>query len=489
MDILIKALKKSVGHLETLDRVFGTFSYPEKDEYLRNRKEIRKLNSIFPEKLTNELYYGDDKRQMILNDILEYIFSARGYFYMWHKEDIEKKKVFVKIVLRFINQLMILESISVNPKLRNELLDSLKKELGESFFQNDYSETTFNAIKKFLGDVHFDTSKSNIVPDKIISLLGVDDSEQALKRFDAYTDSLLPKLPHGLWRELIVYIQLLRINAGIILPLLLNQRLISKDDFMKPTDFLVIGENGELVAVEVGGGKESQTSNFSAKMHCQIVTATNTNIPPRCPICGKWITFCDKVIDEYSDFDNPLYYIYDDIRCAHDCQIYSYDEVLLGKCPHVKFRGKISKRRKPKQAVKFTADLHYHYSCILQTKGRVALREISRQRRRWEAHLEKKGGIVENTNRSRTINCLKTNYPYFAGLDELENYTPSYLTCYSKYLNNQNCQLCSFTSDCKRLSVLLPLADGVQSEEKKKLIKKELTRLIKGTKPPQEPTS
>ena len=32
MDILPKALKTSVEHLETLDRVLSTFNYPEKDE-------------------------------------------------------------------------------------------------------------------------------------------------------------------------------------------------------------------------------------------------------------------------------------------------------------------------------------------------------------------------------------------------------------------------------------------------------------------------
>ena len=88
MDILLKALKKSIQHLEVLDSNFSTFSYPEKNEYIRNRKKIKELNSAFSEPFTNELYYGDDGRQMILNDILEYNFSARGYFYMWRSTDI-----------------------------------------------------------------------------------------------------------------------------------------------------------------------------------------------------------------------------------------------------------------------------------------------------------------------------------------------------------------------------------------------------------------
>lgn len=477
MDILLKALRKSVEHLETLDRVFSTFNYPEKGEYLRNRSEIKKLNATFPQKLTDELYYGDDGRQMILNDIIEYIFSARGYFYMWQPEDIEKKKVFIKLLLHFINQLMILESISVDHSLRNQVLDELKKHIGSEFFLNTNSQVAFDALKQFTGDVHFDTATSNSVPATIVTKMGLEDSDQALKRFNGYSDSLLPKLPHGLWRELIVYIQLLRINAGVILPMLLNQRIISKDNALKPTDFIVIKENGELVAVEVGAGKEGQVSEFSTRMRCQVVSATNTNIPPRCPICGKWVLFCDKVIEDYSDLNDPLYYIYDDIRCAHDCDIYSYEEVLSGKCPYVKYRGIIDKRNKPRQQIKFETSYHYHYSCILKTKDPKAMNEIQKQKERWKSHLERRGS-VKNTSRQMTINCLKTNYPYFGGLDGLENYTPNNLNCYSKYLQNRNCSMCDYADDCKRLSIVIPLVDEVAASGDKELLKEELKRLI-----------
>lgn len=475
MDILLKALKKSVQHLEVLDSVFATFDYPEKSEYIRNREKIKELNSAHSESLTNELYYGDDGRQMILNDILEYIFSARGYYYMWKPADVDKKKIFVKIVLHFVNQLMILESISVDSNLRNKVLDSLRNKFGENdFFLNENSKTTFEALRLFAGDVHFNTSDSNAVPEAIIRQLGLSDKKNVLKRFDGYLDSLLPKLPHGLWRELIVYVQLLRLNAGYILPLLLNQRIISKDDALKPPDFLVIKENGELVGVEVGGGKETQSSNFSTKMKCQMVTAMNTNIPPRCPICGKWILFCDKVIEEYSDLEDPLFHIYDDLRCAHDCEIYSYEQVISGECPYIKYRGKIDRNTNPKQEIKFASDYHYHYSCILKTNDSIAKQEIDRQKQRWENHLERRGS-EENTTRSMTINCLKTNYPYFEGLKGLENYSRKKLSCYSKYLQNKNCERCAFKVDCKRLSIIVPLID---SEENTEQLKEELKRLI-----------
>lgn len=480
MDELLKSLKRSVKHLETLDKVFGTFEYPEKDAYLRNRQKIRELNAAYSKKLTDELYYGDDGRQMILNDILEYIFTARGYFYMWRIKDIEKKRNFVKLVLYFINQLMIFESISVNHNLRNRVLDELQSKIGAEFFLNENSQITFDALKRFKGYVHLPTQKTNIVSDRIIAQLGLETNEKALARFDAYTDSILPKLPHGLWRELIVYLQLLRINAGIVIPMLLNQRIISKNDFMKPTDFLVITDSGDLVAVEVGGGKDTQTSNFSARMKCQLVTATNTNIPPRCPICGKWVTFCDKVIEEFSDLDDPLYHIYDDVRCAHDCELYTYDQVLAGECPHVKYRGLISKESNRVQETKFTEkyEFHYHYSCILKSKDTMALNEIKRQKKRWEAHLKKVGSIDENSRRL-TINCLKTNYPYFDGLDGLKNYNQDNLICYSKYLNNDNCPQCPFEAECKKLSILYPLIDEIEIEDNREQLKEELKKLIR----------
>lgn len=479
MDIIIKSLKKSIEHLEELDSVFSTFDYPEKEEYLRNREKIKELNVMVTDsKFTDELYYGDDGRQMILNDMMEYIFSGRGYFYMWKDADIEKKKNFVKIVLYFINQLMILESISVNHNLRNRVLDRLRDYIGDAdFFLNDHSIKTFEALKEFEGDVHFDTADTNTVPDTIQTQLMLNRND-VLTRFDKYTDSLLPKLPHGLWRELIVYIQLLRINAGYILPLLLNQRIISKSGFLKPPDFLIIRDDGSLVGVEVGSGKEEQSSNFSAKMKCQMITAQNSNIPPRCPICGKWILFCDKVIEEFSDLDNPLLYKYDDVRCAHDCDRFTYEQVLAGECLFIKYRGKISSDINSKQKINFRSYYHYHYSCILNIDDPVAKSEILRQKIKWEAHRASRGR--NETSRRMTINCLKTNYPYFDGLREIENYTRANLKCYTKYNNqNKNCEKCQFNIDCERLSKIIPIVDSVElSDDEKEQLKIKIRALI-----------
>lgn len=473
MKDIIDSIKNSVEHIKVLDEVFSTFNYPEKEEYLKNQRLIIALNRKFDDYFTDELYYGDDGRQMILNDLFEYIFNGRGYYYMWNPSTPERKNVYISLILRFINQLMIFESISVDHSLRNNLLDNLRKQIGDKdFFLDDDSKKIFEALKSFTGDVHFDTNeKKNIVPEELLRKFSLKNSSSALKEFDKYSDSLLPKLPHGLWRELIVYIQLLRINAGYILPLLLNQRIVSRDSFLKPPDFLIIKENGELIGVEVGGGKETQSSNFSVKMKCQMVTAQNKNIPPRCPICGKWILFCDKVIEDYSNLNDPMLYIYDDLRCAHDCNKFSYKEVLAGKCPYIKYRGKIDKTRKPKQEIKFDSDYHYHYSCIIQTKDKTALEEIKRQKERWEKHLKSKEDVLGNTSRSMTINCLKTNYPYFEGLNKLENYTKESLKCYSKYTKGKNCEICEYKEDCKKLSKLNKIIQSSNMADKEEMIK------------------
>lgn len=457
--------------MEIIDDVFTTFNYPEKEEYLKCKNKIIELNEAFPELFTDELYFGDDGRQMLLNDILEYIFSARGYYYMWN--DYEKQKIYIRIVLHFINQLMILESISVNHELRNQVFETLRERLEDNnFFFNDESKKAFEALLQFKGDVHFDTADTNIVPDEILKKYNFT-QKTALSRFNKYTDSVLPKLPHGLWRELIVYIQLLRINAGYILPLLLIQRIVSKNSFLKPPDFLVIREDGGLVGVEVGGGKETQTSNFSIKMKCEMVTAIDTRIPPRCPICGKWIPFCDKVINDYSNLDNPLLNIEEDIRCAHDCERYSYEEVLNGVCPYIKYNGEIDEEKtKSKQIIKFSSAYHYHYNCILKSNDSVAKGIIEKQRKRWEKHLASRSNDLNQTSRRMTINCLKTNYPHFDGLKNLIDKSKGNLSCYSKYLKNRNCEFCNYDDDCKKLNELGIILDMKDLERKEEIMKK-----------------
>ena len=83
MDIFLDALKKSVRHLEIIDKIFSRTDHPNKKEYRKIKKRILKLNSNDPNlKFTDSLYVGGKSgsgltgygRQMILSDIIQYIF-------------------------------------------------------------------------------------------------------------------------------------------------------------------------------------------------------------------------------------------------------------------------------------------------------------------------------------------------------------------------------------------------------------------------------
>ena len=88
MDIFLDALKKSVQHLQSVDKIFSRMDHPNKKEYRKIKKRILKLNSNDPNlKFTDSLYVGGKSgsgltgygRQMILSDIIQYIFFGRGY--------------------------------------------------------------------------------------------------------------------------------------------------------------------------------------------------------------------------------------------------------------------------------------------------------------------------------------------------------------------------------------------------------------------------
>ncbi|MGI0023497.1 MAG: hypothetical protein ACRD9Q_11655, partial [Nitrososphaeraceae archaeon] len=90
MDILLDALKKSIDHLSIIDKVFSSEDHHNKLEYLKIKERIAILNKSDPDSLFTDLLYvggkkGGDKgysRQMILNDIIEYIFFGRGHYYV-----------------------------------------------------------------------------------------------------------------------------------------------------------------------------------------------------------------------------------------------------------------------------------------------------------------------------------------------------------------------------------------------------------------------
>ena len=127
MDIFLDALKKSVEHLEIIDEVFSQEKHPNQKVYLEIKERILKLNSSDPDStFTEQLYVGGDGRQMILSDIIEYIFFGRGYYYA-SKPDPKQRKIFIELLLQTINLLCLIESLSAQPELRKQVLEKLEQ--------------------------------------------------------------------------------------------------------------------------------------------------------------------------------------------------------------------------------------------------------------------------------------------------------------------------------------------------------------------------
>ena len=211
-----------------------------------------------------------------------------------------------------------------------------------------------------------------------------------------YFDKLLPKTAGGLWHELLVYLFLLRNNLGYIIPLLLQQKLISGSGVLTPPDFLIITPNKNIYGIEVGIKKEIQSGSFSLKTN--IPTATidtiNSRCSDRCPICKKWIQFCDKVIKDYSSLDYKIDKT--EIKCLKECKIYKEVDILNGKCHYTKY----SRQKTTKIKHKYTNGLHYHYKCVLENLSGTERKKLIKE---------------------KDITAIKTHYPHYTGLDPLLN--------------------------------------------------------------------
>jgi len=311
---------------------------------------------------------------MILADFIEYIFFGRGYYSI---KKIEDKENFIKAILYFVNLLICYEEMTISNDLRKIFL----KKLGAKN-KNITEEDHYDEMLNFSGSVGLKKGNSD-----------------ATDILDKYYDSFFPKTAGGLWHELLVYIFLLRNDVGYIIPLLLNQKLLSGKKHIIPPDFLIITYNKNLYGVEVGTKKEIQSGTFS--LQTNIPTATidtiNSRASDRCPICKRWIPLCDFVINNFSNFDVKI--TKSEVRCLDECKIYSSEEIILGKCPYTKYSRNSAKTLEHTNH-EFSNGLHYHYRCVLDNVDE-----------------DKKNKII---NAEDTI-ALKTHYPYYSGLEELIN--------------------------------------------------------------------
>jgi hypothetical protein len=133
MEEIFRKFKYSIGHLEILHQVFNRNANFLKDEELdciTYRENIKKFNKIVNELQLQDQLYSQYGRQMILADLIEYIYLGRGYYSMQQKsgeKQVQDKQLFVKLVLYLVNLLMTYETITVSKNLRNTFLKNLSK--------------------------------------------------------------------------------------------------------------------------------------------------------------------------------------------------------------------------------------------------------------------------------------------------------------------------------------------------------------------------
>ena len=331
MKKVLERLEQSVTHLRTIENFF----IKEVPAYARNEARLEKLGRFYDE-FARELYAGGRKegrfekgsrfhRGMTLADMLTYTVFGRGYYVLTASDD--HRKAFIEIVMRISNKLFLQENISTDSKLRKGLLETLLSQRLPNFFEDDEQKTKFKQLKDYNGHIIWG---------------------QEGKEFYKIMDSLLPK-SRGLAIEFLIYLYLIHRRFGFVIPLLLHQRLITKGKSIAPPDFLVLKNDGRIFGIEVGSLKEGQNTNFVTTTSVPTVTAELDHDQPfRCPQCQQWITYCDQIIETYSEgvsTPNPF-------KCE-GCKYFN-----KGKCQDIIFFGKVSELEKGQR--------RYHYRCVAE---------------------------------------------------------------------------------------------------------------------------
>ena len=101
MELLLEKLELSIEHLLCLDRTFQQCSEIYKE--ISNKLSGSEFKDIYTE-ISRELYAGGKKtqgnlrlsRQMILGDVIEYIFTGRVFYYACKSKD--NLKNFIKLI-------------------------------------------------------------------------------------------------------------------------------------------------------------------------------------------------------------------------------------------------------------------------------------------------------------------------------------------------------------------------------------------------------
>jgi len=284
MRLLIDKLVISVEHLKCLDETFRENS--QEYQRIENILTSQEFNEIYSD-IAREIYAGGKKprgniqmaRQMILGDVIEYVFTGRAYYYAAKSES--NFRNFLKLILYCVNQILLFDTITVNPVIRRAYIEKLEERIPlDQLYEKAGDQETANKLKESNAVIWTENWSIDI---------------------DLFVDSILPKTL-GCPKELIVFAELIRLKKGIIIPLLLIQRIFGDRNPIAPPDFLILKENKEIYGIEVGYAKEGQSREFSIRTSIPTFAVDlKNNMHNRCPKCGENILYCDPVIEAYSN--------------------------------------------------------------------------------------------------------------------------------------------------------------------------------------------
>lgn len=343
MKLLIDKLGVSVEHLKWLDETFRENC--EEYQRIESILESNDFNEIYTD-IARELYAGGKQprgnkklaRQMILGDIVEYIFTGRAFYFAAKSED--NFNNFLKLILYCVNQILLFDIITVNPEIRRAYIEKLEQNIPlEELYEKEGDQQIAENLKQ--NDVVIWTNDWD-------------------KNIDMFVDSILPKTL-GCPKELIVFSELIKNKKGITIPLLLIQKVFGEKDPISPPDFLLSKSNKEIYGIEVGYAKEGQSREFSIRTSIPTFAVDlKNNMHNRCPKCGENLLYCDPVIEAYSSqtLDQEIEIRGGKFLC-NTCPNFND-----GECRFSNYYGKVD-------AMRFNGDScpsgkrHYHASCVL----------------------------------------------------------------------------------------------------------------------------
>jgi hypothetical protein len=237
--------------------------------------------------------------------------------------------------------MLLFDTITINPELRKSYIEKLEEIIPE----------------EILYEKPGDKELAEELKDSDIKIW-----QDGWKKFDYFIDSILPKTL-GAPKELVVFAELIRHKIGIIIPLLLIQRIFGDKNPIAPPDFLILKKNKEMFGIEVGYEKEGQSREFTIRTSIPTFAIDlKNNMHNRCPKCGENILYCDFVIEHYAD--GTLHEVMTErngVEKVYCNECPNFDD---GICKFSNYYGRVEGVDFINRPLKSDKDRHYHANCV-----------------------------------------------------------------------------------------------------------------------------